>query len=65
MVSPTRAEPPGVTADATLPYRQLTRTAPVAVVGCALSGLISSTFYALAPAWIQDEGIELEIRVPI
>jgi MFS family permease len=60
MVSTTRAEPPEVTADATLPLRQLARAAPVAVVGCALSGLISSTFYALVPAWMQDEGIALE-----
>jgi MFS family permease len=60
MVSTTRAEPPEVTADAPLPFRQLSRAAPVAVVGCALSGLISSTFYALVPAWMHDEGIALE-----
>ena len=36
MVSTTRAEPPGVTAAATLPLRQLWRAAPVAVVGCVL-----------------------------
>ncbi len=60
MVSTTRAEPPGVTADATLPLRQLWRAAPVAVVGCVLSGLISSAFYALVPAWMQDEGIARE-----
>jgi MFS family permease len=60
MVSTTRAEPPRVTAASTLPFRQLARAAPVAVVGCALSGLISSTFYALVPAWMQDEGIARE-----
>jgi MFS family permease len=60
MVSTTRAEPPRVTAEAKLPFRQLSRAAPVAVVGCALSGLISSTFYALVPAWMQDEGIAHE-----
>jgi MFS family permease len=60
MVSTTRAEPPGVTADATLPLRQLWRAAPVAVVGCVLSGLITSAFYALVPAWMQDEGIARE-----
>jgi MFS family permease len=57
IVSTTRAEPPRVIIAATLPYGQLTRAAPVAVVGCALSGLVSSSFYALVPAWMQDEGI--------
>jgi MFS family permease len=57
MVSTTRAEPPRIITASTLPYGQLTRAAPVAVVGCALSGLISSSFYALVPAWMQDEGI--------
>jgi MFS family permease len=60
MVSTTRAEPPGVTTDATMPFRQLPRAAPVAVAGCVLSGLITSTFYALVPAWMQDEGIARE-----
>ena len=27
-----------------------------AVVGCALSGLITGAFYALVPAWMQDVG---------
>lgn len=57
MVSTTRAEPPQVTASVKLPYGQLARAAPVAVVGCAVSGLISSAFYALVPAWMQDKGI--------
>jgi MFS family permease len=58
MVSTTRAEPPRATAAAAvLPYGQLARAAPVAVVGCALTGLVSSTFYALVPAWMQDVGI--------
>jgi MFS family permease len=56
MVSTTRAEPPRATSAETLPYGQLARAAPVAVVGCALSGLISSAFYALVPAWMQDVG---------
>ena len=58
MVSATRAEPPRATATARLPYGLLARAAPVAVAGCALSGLISSMFYSLVPAWMQDEGIE-------
>ncbi len=57
MVCMTRAEPPVVKAAARLPYGQLSRAAPVAVLGCAVSGLVSSAFYALIPAWMQNEGI--------
>jgi len=60
MVSTTRAEPPRATAAETLPTAQLARAAPVAVVGCVLSGLISGTFYALVPAWMQDADIARE-----
>jgi MFS family permease len=61
MVGTTRAEPPRLTAAATLPYGELARAAPVAVVvGGALSGLTSSSFYALVPASMQDEGIARE-----
>jgi len=60
MVSTTRAEPPVPSAAVALPYGQLSRAAPVAVAGCAISGLISSAFYALVPAWMQDEGVERE-----
>jgi MFS family permease len=60
MVSTTRAEPPQLTGTANLPYGQLVRAAPVAVGGGALSGIISSAFYALVPAWMQDEGIARE-----
>jgi MFS family permease len=56
MVSTTRAEPPRATSAETLPHGQLARAAPIAVVGCAASGLISSAFYALVPAWMQDVG---------
>jgi MFS family permease len=58
MVSATRAEPPRATAAAPLPYGHLFRGAPVAVVGAALSGLISSAFYALVPAWMQSKGFD-------
>ena len=58
MVSTTSAEPPQATAAPTVPYGQLTRTAPVAVFGSALSGLIASAFYALVPAWMQGKGID-------
>ena len=60
MVSTTRAEPPRATATEPLPSSQLAGAAPIAVVGCALSGLISGTFYALVPAWMQDAGIARE-----
>ncbi|MGA9014203.1 MAG: MFS transporter [Acetobacteraceae bacterium] len=58
MVSTTRAEPPRVTAATKLPYGELSRAAPVAVIGCVVSGLVSSAFYALVPAWMQGESIE-------
>lgn len=57
IVSTTRAEPPRVAAAAALGYGQLARAAPIAVVGCVLSGLVSGSFYALVPAWMQGEGI--------
>ena len=60
MVSTTRAEPPLTVAAEKLPYGQLARAAAVAVIGCAMSGLVSSAFYALAPAWMQDNGIKRE-----
>jgi MFS family permease len=56
MVTAARAEPPRVSASVALPYGVLTRAAPIAVVGSALSGLVSGTFYALVPAWMQDHG---------
>jgi MFS family permease len=58
MVSTTRAEPPQASAAPTLPFGVLTRAAPVAVLGVALTGVIAGTFYALVPAWMQGEGIE-------
>jgi MFS family permease len=58
IVSTTRAEPPQTTAGPSLPLRQLTRAAPIAVGGSALSGIIAGTFYALVPAWAQGEGID-------
>jgi MFS family permease len=58
MVSTTRAEPPRPTPTDKLPYGELMRAAPVAVVGCAVNGIVTSAFYALVPAWMQDKGIE-------
>ena len=57
MVTAARAEPPRVGgAAAVLPYGVLARAAPIAVMGCALSGLVGGAFYALVPAWMQDQG---------
>jgi MFS family permease len=55
MVTAARAEPPRVSAEAALPYGVLARAAPIAVTGCALSGLVGGAFYALVPAWMQDQ----------
>lgn len=60
MVSTSRAEPPRTAIAVRLPYGQLLRGAPIAVAGCVISGLVSSAFYALVPAWMQDEGIGRE-----
>jgi MFS family permease len=58
LVSTARAEGPSATAAAKLSYASLAQAAPTAVVGCALSGLVSGTFYALIPGWMQGQGIE-------
>ena len=60
IVSMARAEPPEATATGALPYVQLARAAPVAVVGCALSGVITGAFYGLVPAWMEGAGIARE-----
>ena len=58
MVSAARAESPRVSTAAVLPYGMLARTAPIAFVGCAVSGLIGGTFYALVPAWMQNQDVD-------
>ena len=61
MVTAARAEPPRVSAaPPVLPYGVLARAAPIAVTGCALSGLVGGAFYALVPAWMQDQGTPRE-----
>ncbi len=57
LVSTTRAEPPATIVDSHLPYGQLARAAPVAVLGCVISGMISAAFYSLLPAWMAEYGI--------
>jgi MFS family permease len=56
VVTTTRAEPPRISVEVALPYGVLMRTAPIAVTGCALSGLVAGAFYALVPAWMQQQG---------
>jgi MFS family permease len=57
VVTAARAEAPRISASAALPYGVLARAAPIAVVGSGLSGLVSGSFYALVPAWMQSQGI--------
>jgi MFS family permease len=61
IVSTARAEPPRVSATTALPYGVLTRAAPIAVAGCGLSGVVGGAFYALVPAWMQDQGTDRAI----
>jgi MFS family permease len=59
-VTLTKAEPPLVTPTGKLPFSQLWSAAPLAVAGCITKGLVSSTFYALVPAWAQNKNVERE-----
>lgn len=58
MMSASRAAAPQTTAVPALPVAQLVRAAPIAVIGCALTGIIAGAFYALVPAWMQGEAID-------
>jgi MFS family permease len=58
MVSTTRAEPPSAAASEPLPWGQLSRAAPVAVLGSLANGFVSGSFYALVPAWLEGRGVE-------
>lgn len=61
LVSTTRAEAPSIPAEApALPYGDLSRQAPVAVAGCVISGIVSSAFYALVPAWMLSNHVSQE-----
>src|SRR5262249_34128697 len=57
LVSMTRADPPVVQVTGRVPFPVLIGIAPIAVAGAVLSGLISGTFYALVPAWMQLQDI--------
>jgi MFS family permease len=56
-VSLTRATPPTLAVLPHLTLRDLRRLAPVALSGTPASGLASSSFYALVPAYAQSQGI--------
>ena len=58
LVTTTRAEAPQIVPVEYLPFGVLSREAPVAVAGALLSGFITGAFYALVPAWMQDENID-------
>lgn len=59
-VSLTRSTAPSLVESPRLTLGDLKRLAPVAVAGCAASGLASSAFYSLIPAYAQIEGISHE-----
>ena len=60
IVSMTRAEQPIVTKAVTLPYGELLRAAPVAILGAAIAGMISATFYAVVPSWMLANDVPQE-----
>ncbi|WP_332686287.1 MFS transporter [Bosea sp. (in: a-proteobacteria)] len=60
MVSATRAEAPALPPETSLPYGELTRQAPVSVIGCVVSGIVTSAFYALVPAWMARNNVAQE-----
>ncbi|MEH6721832.1 MAG: MFS transporter [Aurantimonas endophytica] len=56
-VSLTRSAAPRLVESPRLRLRDLRRLAPVAFAGCAATGLASSAFYSLVPAYAQMQGI--------
>ena len=52
MVSVTYAEPPSLIAEERLRYSEVLRSAPLAVLGCFIAGMVSASFYAVFPAWM-------------
>ena len=55
----THSAAPTVTASPKLKLRELRRVAPTALAGVSVSGMLSSTFYSLLPAYGQSEGMSL------
>ncbi|GGC86742.1 MFS transporter [Chelatococcus reniformis] len=60
IVSMTRAEPPAIVTEARLPYGALARVAPLAVLGAAIAGMVSATFYAVVPTWMMARDVPQE-----
>lgn len=61
MVTMTKAEPPTISiSPERLPFSQIFSAAPLAVAGCVTKGFVSSSFYALVPAWAQTNGAPRE-----
>lgn len=56
-VSLTRSVAPQLVPSPRLRLRELRRLAPVAFAGCAATGLVSSAFYSLIPAYGQMQGM--------
>lgn len=52
MVSTTYAEAPPIPGEGKLAYAELFRSAPLAILGCFIAGMVSATFYAVFPAWM-------------
>lgn len=57
-VALTRSAPPKLIESPLLRLRELRKLAPVAFAGCATTGLLSSTFYSLVPAYAHSRGVE-------
>jgi MFS family permease len=60
IVSLTRAEQPVVRQEISVPFRDLVRAAPIAVLGAAIAGMISATFYAVVPTWMLANDVRQE-----
>jgi len=60
IVSMTRAEPPPIVSEVKLPYGELTRAAPLAVLGAVVAGMVSATFYAVVPGWMLAQQVAQE-----
>jgi MFS family permease len=56
-VSLTRSAQPKLVQSPRLRLKELRRLAPVAFAGCVTTGLVSSTFYSLLPAYAQTQGV--------
>jgi MFS family permease len=59
LVAMTRSEQPLISPVVRLKFREISRAAPVAVVGCLVAGINSSAFYALMPVFGQAKGFPI------